>query len=168
MLWKSGRRSDNVEDQRSTGMGRGVAGGGIGIVVIAVIAMLFGVDPSVLLNQLETAEPPPAASTPGGHPAKDELTEFVSVVLADTEDTWQGLFKQMGGTYREPKLVLFSHQVRSACGFAQAATGPFYCPPDQKVYIDLGFFKELKTRFQAPGDFAQAYVIAHKSIPCKT
>jgi len=123
--------------------------------------MLFGVDPGVLLNQLETA-PPPAASTPGTPPAQDELTEFVSVVLADTEDTWRILFKQMGGAYREPKLVLFSNQIRSACGFAQAATGPFYCPADQKVYIDLVFYQELKTRFQAPGDFAQAYVIAHE------
>lgn len=162
MLWKDGRRSDNVEDQRGKGMGRGVAGGGIGIVVIAVIAMLFGVDPSALLNQLAPAEQPPAASTPGGQPVRDELSEFVSVVLADTEDTWQGLFKQIGGTYREPKLVLFSNQVRSACGFAQAAMGPFYCPADQKVYIDLTFYQELKTRFQAPGDFAQAYVIAHE------
>ena len=162
MFWKGGRRSDNVEDLRGSGVGRGVAGGGIGVVVIAVIAMLFGVDPSVVLDQLAPAEPPSATSTSGGQPARDELTEFVSVVLADTEDTWQILFKQMGGAYREPKLVLFSNQVRSACGFGQAAMGPFYCPADQKVYLDLGFFRELKTRFQAPGDFAQAYVIAHE------
>ncbi|MBT9611720.1 MAG: zinc metallopeptidase [Burkholderiales bacterium] len=162
MLWKGGRRSDNVEDQRSAGSGRGLAGGGIGVVVIAVIAMLLGVDPSAVLNQMAPAEPPPSTSTSGGQPVRDELSEFVSVVLADTEDTWQGLFKQLGGIYREPKLVLFSHQVRSACGFAQAATGPFYCPADQKVYLDLVFFRELKTRFQAPGDFAQAYVIAHE------
>ena len=162
MLWKGGRRSDNVEDVRGSGIGRGVAGGGIGVVVIAVIAMLFGVDPSVVLNQLAPAEPPAATSAPGGQPARDELTEFVSVVLADTEDTWQVIFKQMGGTYREPKLVLFSNQIRSACGFGQAAMGPFYCPADQKVYLDLGFFRELKTRFKAPGDFAQAYVVAHE------
>lgn len=162
MLWKGGRRSDNVEDARGSGMGRGVAGGGIGVVVIAVIAMLFGVDPSVVLNQLAPAEPPSATRAPGGQPARDELTEFVSVVLADTEDTWQVIFKQMGGTYREPKLVLFSNQIRSACGFGQAAMGPFYCPADQKVYLDLGFFRELKTRFKAPGDFAQAYVVAHE------
>ena len=161
MLWKGGRRSDNVEDARGSGMGR-VAGGGVGVVVIAVIAMLFGVDPSVILNQMAPAEPPPATSAAGGQPARDELTEFVSVVLADTEDTWQVIFKQMGGTYREPKLVLFSNQVRSACGFGQAAMGPFYCPADQKVYLDLGFFRELKTRFKAPGDFAQAYVVAHE------
>ena len=161
MLWKGGRRSSNVEDARGSGMGR-VAGGGVGVVVIAVIAMLFGVDPSVILNQMAPAEPPPATSTAGGQPARDELTEFVSVVLADTEDTWQVIFKQMGGTYREPKLVLFSNQVRSACGFGQAAMGPFYCPADQKVYLDLGFFRELKTRFKAPGDFAQAYVVAHE------
>lgn len=161
MLWKGGRKSDNVEDQRGSGMGRSVAGGGIGVVVIAVVAMLFGVDPSVLLNQLETAAPP-VASAPSGQPARDELTEFVSVVLADTEDTWQALFKQRGATYREPKLVLFSQQVRSACGFAQAASGPFYCPADQKVYIDLVFYRDLKNRFQVPGDFAQAYVIAHE------
>ena len=161
MLWKGGRRSSNVEDARGSGMGR-VAGGGVGVVVIAVIAMLFGVDPSVVLNQLAPAESPSATSAPGGQPARDELTEFVSVVLADTEDTWQVIFKQMGGTYREPKLVLFSNQVRSACGFGQAAMGPFYCPADQKVYLDLGFFRELKTRFKAPGDFAQAYVVAHE------
>jgi len=161
MLWKGGRRSSNVEDARGSGMGR-VAGGGVGVVVIAVIAMLFGVDPSVILNQMAPTEPPAASSAPGGQPARDELTEFVSVVLADTEDTWQAIFKQMGGTYREPKLVLFSNQVRSACGFGQAAMGPFYCPADQKVYLDLGFFRELKTRFKAPGDFAQAYVVAHE------
>jgi len=162
MLWKGGRRSDNVEDARGSGMGR-VAGGGVGVVVIAVIAMLFGVDPSVILNQIGTTEPPSASSSaPGGQPARDDLTEFVSVVLADTEDTWQVIFKQMGRTYREPKLVLFSNQVRSACGFGQAAMGPFYCPADQKVYLDLGFFRELKTRFKAPGDFAQAYVVAHE------
>lgn len=161
MLWKGGRRSSNVEDARGSGMGR-VAGGGVGVVVIAVIAMLFGVDPSVILNQMAPAEPPPATSAAGGQPARDELSEFVSVVLADTEDTWQVIFKQMGGTYREPKLVLFSNQVRSACGFGQAAMGPFYCPADQKVYLDLGFFRELKTRFKAPGDFAQAYVVAHE------
>ena len=161
MLWKGGRRSSNVEDARGSGMGR-VAGGGVGVVVIAVIAMLFGVDPSVILNQMAPTEQPAATSAAGGQPARDELTEFVSVVLADTEDTWQTIFKQMGGTYREPKLVLFSNQVRSACGFGQAAMGPFYCPADQKVYLDLGFFRELKTRFKAPGDFAQAYVVAHE------
>lgn len=123
--------------------------------------MFFGVDPTVLLESMgpsavSVQQPAPA---PAG---QDEASKFVSVVLADTEDTWRGLFRQMGGTYQEPKLVLFSGMAQSACGYAQAAVGPFYCPADQKVYVDLSFFEDLKNRFRAPGDFAQAYVIAHE------
>jgi len=163
MLWKSGRRSDNVEDRRGMGIGRGAKVGGLGTIVLALIAMYFGIDPSVILNQ-GVVEPtsskvPASGPTPAG---QDPLADFVSVVLADTEDVWHEQFSRMGATYQEPTLVLFSGAVQSACGFAEAAMGPFYCPPDQKVYIDLEFYRDLKERHQAPGDFAQAYVIAHE------
>ncbi len=163
MRWRTGRRSDNVEDQRGGGgVSPTLAGGGIGTIALVLIAMFMGVDPSVILNQVAG---PQQASVGGDYrpsPAETELTDFVSVVLADTEDTWNAQFREMGGTYQEPKLVLFSGAVRSACGFAQSAMGPFYCPADQKVYIDLRFYQDLKTRHGAPGDFAQAYVIAHE------
>ncbi|MDY0094079.1 MAG: neutral zinc metallopeptidase [Candidatus Vecturithrix sp.] len=163
MRWKGGRRSDNVEDRRGMSVAKGAAGGGIGVVLIAVVAMLFGVDPSQILNQFTTSDDTTQNSaTPATSKVSDELGEFVSVVLADTEDTWHELFRQMGRTYTEPKLVLFTGAVQSACGYAQSATGPFYCSGDQKVYIDLGFYNDLKNRFKAPGDFAQAYVIAHE------
>jgi len=163
MRWRSGRRSTNVEDRRRVRVSRKAAGGGIGIVVIALIAMYFGVDPSIFLSQVgPTSSVNTQQSTRQIPAAENELAEFVSVVLADTEDTWKGLFNQMGKTYREPRLVLFSGAVQSACGFAQAAMGPFYCPADQKVYIDLSFYQDLKSRHGAPGDFAQAYVIAHE------
>ncbi|MGD8991423.1 MAG: neutral zinc metallopeptidase [Desulfobacterales bacterium] len=163
MRWRSGRRSTNVEDRRRVRVTRKAAGGGIGIVVIALIAMYFGIDPSIFLSQLgPTSSVNTQQSTRQIPAAENELAEFVSVVLADTEDTWNGLFSQMGKTYREPNLVLFSGAVQSACGFAQAAMGPFYCPADQKVYIDLSFYQDLKNRHGAPGDFAQAYVIAHE------
>lgn len=164
MRWRSGRRSSNVEDRRGRRIGRKTAGGGIGVIVIALIAMYFGVDPSVFLNQ----QAPPGVGTSSysvstSHtPEEQQLAEFVSVVLADTEDTWHALFRQYDRTYSEPTLVLFSGAVESACGYAQAAVGPFYCPMDQKVYIDLSFYSDLKNRFRAPGDFAQAYVIAHE------
>jgi predicted metalloprotease len=161
MRWRNGRESSNIEDRRGLRAAPTIAGGGIGTIIIVLLAMYFGIDPSFLLQ----------GGAPGGasvqqpvsmSPAEDDLRRFVSVVLADTEDTWHDLFRRMGGTYQEPKLVLFSGAVQSACGFAQAAVGPFYCPADQKVYIDLSFYQELKNRFQAPGDFAQAYVIAHE------
>ncbi len=164
MRWRSGRRSRNIEDRRGIRIGRKTAGGGIGVIVIALIAMYFGVDPSVFLNQ----QGPPMVSTSSytastSENAEDQqLVEFVSVVLADTEDTWHALFQRWDKTYQEPILVLFSGAVESACGYAQAAVGPFYCPRDQKVYIDLSFYNDLKNRFRAPGDFAQAYVIAHE------
>ena len=142
--------------------GRGLAGGGIGAVVLVVVAMLLGVDPAILLDGGAGYAPPQQQrEAPSGAP-EDELGQFVSVVLADTEDTWNSLFQQGNRDYPEPTLVLFSGVVQSACGFAQAAMGPFYCPADSKVYIDLSFYRELQQRFRAPGDFAQAYVIAHE------
>ncbi len=141
---------------------RGIAGGGIGAVILLVAALFFGVDPSIVLQNGPTFED--TTSSPQGQPptAGGELPEFVSVVLADTEDTWHAIFQELGGTYQEPTMVLFTGAVQSACGFAQAAVGPFYCPGDRRVYLDLSFFEELRTRFGAPGDFAQAYVIAHE------
>jgi predicted metalloprotease len=166
MRWQSGRRSENVEDRRGVRMSRGVVGGGIGTVLLVLVALYFGIDPSDLINQGQMPIPgsnAPTQSAPySGSPEEEQLAEFVSVVLADTEDTWHALFRCLGETYQEPKLVLFSGAAESACGFASAATGPFYCPRDQKVYIDLSFYNDLKNRFGAPGDFAQAYVIAHE------
>ncbi|MFZ1828937.1 MAG: neutral zinc metallopeptidase [Candidatus Competibacteraceae bacterium] len=161
MRWRTGRESNNVEDRRGFRAAPTLAGGGVGTIVLVLIALYFGVDPSFLL-QSGSPGGVPAGQTVQVSPADDESRQFISVILADTEDTWRDLFRQMGGAYQEPKLVLFSGAVQSACGFAQAAVGPFYCPADQKVYIDLGFFDELKNRFKAPGDFAQAYVIAHE------
>jgi len=163
MRWEDGRRSDNVEDRRGSSVSRGVVGGGIGTVILVLVAMYFGVDPSVVLNTASTGNNRPAVTRPADRPAEENrMSEFVSVVLADTEDTWRDLFKKGGKTYQEPKLVLFTGAVQSACGTADAAVGPFYCPGDRKVYIDLAFYQELKNRFRAPGDFAQAYVIAHE------
>jgi predicted metalloprotease len=161
MRWQTGRRSQNVEDRRGMRVSPRMAGGGLGAIVIIVLALLFGVDPR-MLTQMMPAETSVPASGPAQPGQRDEMSEFVSVVLADTEDTWNELFQRGGGAYREPTLVLFSGAVESACGFAQAAVGPFYCPADQKLYIDLSFYQDLRNRFQAPGDFAQAYVIAHE------
>jgi predicted metalloprotease len=163
MLWKGRRESDNVEDRRGMSRGGLAVGGGLGGVVILLIAMFFGVDPRAILDQ--TGEDQPAVSTRAARPAspaEDELRHFVAVVLAETEDVWTGIFRQNGREYRDPTLVLFTDQVQSACGTAGSATGPFYCPGDQKVYIDLAFYRDLKQRLGAPGDFAQAYVIAHE------
>ncbi len=166
MRWRLGRRSGNVEDRRHVRMPRGrrAAGGGIGLLVIIVIAILLGADPSKLLNDGSYTDSVSTSSyeqgvSPGEN---DELADFVSVVLADTEDTWNELFRGFNSQYQEPRLVLFSGAVDSACGFAQSAMGPFYCPRDQKVYIDLSFYRDLKYKLGAPGDFAQAYVIAHE------
>jgi predicted metalloprotease len=161
MRWEAGRRSDNVEDRRGRRVTRGVAGGGIGALILVVVALLFGVDPRLLLQGVpagggETVEPYQPT------PEEERLADFVRVVLGDTEDTWTALFQGAGGTYELPVLVLFSGAVRSACGYADAAVGPFYCPGDRKLYIDLSFYQEMQTRFGAPGDFAQAYVIAHE------
>jgi len=159
-----GRRSTNVEDRRGVRLPGRFAGGGIGILVLIVVAVLLGADPSKLLNDI-TYTGVEQGSYNDGTPLSEEereLGDFVSVVLADTEDTWRDIFARYNGTYREPTLVLFSGAVESACGYAGAAVGPFYCPADEKVYIDLSFYRELKERFNAPGDFAQAYVIAHE------
>ncbi len=163
MLWKDGRRSDNVEDRRGSGVRTSLAGGGIGAIVLALVALYFGVDPSVVLQGLsgESTTTTSASSQPIS-PEQEQLKDFVSVVLADTEDTWTALFHDMNANYEDPKLVLFSGAVQSACGMAESAMGPFYCPGDHKVYIDLAFYDELRQRFGASGDFAQAYVIAHE------
>lgn len=157
------RESDNVEDRRGQG---GLPGGraGVGAVLVALAASyFFGIDPSLVLSLMSPQGAGQQQSAPARHPPADDATaRFVSEVLADTEDTWRVLFKQNGETYRDPKLVLFSGAVPTACGTGETAMGPFYCPGDQKVYIDLEFFSELKTRFKAPGEFAQAYVIAHE------
>lgn len=163
MLWRGRRESDNVEDRRGMSRGGLAVGGGLGTVVIVLIAMFLGVDPGALIEG--TGEDQPAVSTRAARPAspaEDELRHFVAVVLAETEDVWTGIFRQNGREYRDPTLVLFTDQVQSACGTAGSATGPFYCPGDQKVYIDLAFYRDLKQRLGAPGDFAQAYVIAHE------
>jgi predicted metalloprotease len=165
MRWQMGRRSDNIEDQRGMPVGRGaVVGGGIGTVVLVLLALWFGVDPSVVLQGADPGDSRSAPSAPQPRaPAGDEpLRDFVSVILADTEDTWTELFRQMGRQYQAPHLVLFSGAIKSACGFAEAAVGPFYCPGDRKVYIDLSFYRDLRDKIGAPGDFAQAYVIAHE------
>ncbi|MZR31669.1 KPN_02809 family neutral zinc metallopeptidase [Sneathiella litorea] len=180
MRWRGGRRSDNIEDRRGQGRprrlgrrrglpirlpsGRGGKLGIVGILAIVGISLFLGIDPTILL-QGGSQQGGMQSSTQSGPirtTVDDELTQFVSVVLADTEDTWQVLFENANKHYREPTLVLFSGSVQSACGYAQSAMGPFYCPGDQKVYLDLTFFEELRSRFDAPGDFAQAYVIAHE------
>ena len=162
MRWEFGRKSDNVEDRRgSGGVSPGLVGGGLGGLILTVIALLLGVDPAII-DQVVPQDNGSSSPTQTTSQPTDEMGKFVSVVLADTEDTWNPLFRKMGANYREPKLVLFSDQVQSACGYASAAVGPFYCPPDQKVYLDLSFFRDLKNKLGAPGDFAQAYVIAHE------
>lgn len=162
MRWREGRQSANIEDRRGMGRGGMAIGGGLGGIVILVIALLLGADPRQLLEQLPSDTQAPASQSRPTNPEEEELRGLVGAVLADTEDVWNDIFRQMGRQYREPTLVLFTDQVQSACGVAGAAVGPFYCPGDQKLYIDLTFYRELRTRFQAPGDFAQAYVIAHE------
>ena len=161
MRWESGRRSSNIEDRRGQRVGgRGLAGGGIGALVLALVAIYFGVDPSVVLNQAGPATTAQRETT--FSPEEERLKDFVSVVLADTEDVWSALFRASGQAYAQPRLVLFSGAVQSACGYASAAMGPFYCPGDQKLYLDMSFFNDLAKRHDAPGDFAQAYVVAHE------
>ncbi len=188
MRWEDYRRSDNVEDRRDErggfetgGMRIPLGGGGLGIgglIIVGIIALALGIDPTVLIGNLdqvlsqpryqEQGRPPmrpggPARPTsqPKGAPV-DQTGQFVAAVLAQTEDVWKQVFTASGQTYKEPRLVLFSNAVQSACGFGQAATGPFYCPQDQRVYFDISFFRTLRERFKAPGDFAAAYVIAHE------
>ena len=173
MRWQGNRESDNVEDLRDAGNSGGgglpLGGGrlGLGGIVVALVASYFlGVNPMTVLQLLGggggTSSPAASTQTARTTPANDEQTRFVRTVLADTEDTWNELFTQAGGHYRDPKLVLFRGAVATACGRGESATGPFYCPGDQKVYIDLDFYDVLRNRLGAPGDFAQAYVIAHE------
>ena len=161
MRWEFGRKSDNVEDRRGRSVSPGLVGGGLGGLVLTLIAVLLGVDPAII-DQIAPRDNGYSTPTQTTSQPQDDMGKFVSVVLADTEDTWNPLFRQMGANYREPKLVLFSDAVQSACGYTSAAVGPFYCPPDEKVYLDTSFFQDLKNKLGAPGDFAQAYVIAHE------
>ena len=168
MRWDGNRESDNVEDARDVGGGGGFRLGGgslsIGSVAVALIAgWLFGVNPLQILGLMSGGSAPQTQQAPAHKPpADDQMARFVSVVLADTEDVWRAKFRQAGQTYREPKLRLFRDATVTGCGQGQAAMGPFYCPVDEKVYIDLRFYEVLRTRLGAPGDFAQAYVIAHE------
>src|SRR4030095_102714 len=162
MRWRGERESSNIEDRRGMSVGRVAAGGGLGTIVIMILALLFGVNPSRLLEQLPSGHPPATQSSRPQNAEEEELKQFVAVVLGKTEDVWSDVFRKNGRQYREPTLVLFTDQVRSACGIAGAAVGPFYCPNDEKVYIDLAFYEELRRQFRAPGDFAQAYVVAHE------
>lgn len=162
MRWRGRKQSAHVEDRRGGRAGQAFAGGGIGILLLVGVGLFLGVDPSMLMQVVQTQQQTAPAPSTENTKLEDEQSQFVAVVLADTEDTWNTVFRKAGRDYREPSLVLFSGSVRSACGFAQAAMGPFYCPADQKVYIDLSFYSDLQNRFRAPGDFAQAYVIAHE------
>ena len=162
MRWRGERQSSNIEDRRGMSAGKVAVGGGLGTVLILIIALLFGADPRQLLEQVPGDSSTGVQSSRPVNPEEEELKQFVSVVLAKSEDVWTEVFRQNGRQYREPTLVLFADRVDSACGIAGAAVGPFYCPGDQKAYIDLSFYEELRRRFNAPGDFAQAYVIAHE------
>ena len=162
MRWRGERESTNIEDRRGMSGGKIAVGGGLGTIVILILALLFGADPRQLFEQVPTDPSSGVQSSRPVNPEEDDLKKFVSVVLAKSEDVWHDVFRQNGREYREPTLVLFTDQVQSACGMAGAAVGPFYCPSDEKVYIDLSFYQELRRRFNAPGDFAQAYVIAHE------
>lgn len=163
MKWRGGRRSSNIEDRRGVRAPK-LLGGGVGMIVLMLVALYFGVDPMPLLQTMQGGG---SASTAGIRPTaedlkNDPLADMVSVVVADTEDVWTEIFAAQGRQYQAPTLVMFTGATRSACGMGQAAMGPFYCPADQKAYIDLSFYDQLHTRFKAPGDFAQAYVIAHE------
>ncbi len=166
MRWRDQRQSTNVEDRRGmSGRGIAVGGGGIAVLVVLVAALLCGVDPSQLLQNMpqtsQVDQPQTTASNSAGVP--DENKQFASAVMGSTEDVWREILPQQARVnYTKPKLVLFTGQVQSACGYTTAATGPFYCPGDRNLYLDFAFFQELKNEFKAPGDFAQAYVIAHE------
>ena len=164
MRWRTGRRSTRVEDRRGTrAAGLPIKGLGLGgLLLLLLLGYFVSGDPLALLTDVDSLSPAPPEQTTDAPPPEDEAAQFVSVVLADTEDTWTAIFAETGRQYEKPRLVLFSEAVRSACGTTSAAVGPFYCPPDGQVYIDLGFFRALDTQFGAPGDFAQAYVIAHE------
>ncbi len=164
MRWKDQRRSENVEDRRGLTPGGIAIGGGIGTLILALVAIFLGADPRQVLNLLQQNNQQAAPNQAGAaaDPAEEEQKEFVSTVLADTEDVWTDVFRKANKEYKKPTLVLFRRQVESACGIASSAVGPFYCPGDEHVYIDLAFFAELERRFHAPGEFARAYVVAHE------
>lgn len=165
MRWRDRRQSDNIEDRRGMSGGGKLALGGLGgcgTIVVLGLALLFGADPRQLFEQLPTSGGDVPTSSRPTNPQEEELRQFVAVVLAETEDAWTNVFRQIGRTYRKPTLVLFTDRVESACGVAGSAVGPFYCPGDEKLYIDLSFFNELRTKLGAPGDFAIAYVVAHE------
>ncbi|WP_421383666.1 neutral zinc metallopeptidase [Bacillus salacetis] len=161
MKWRGRRGSSNVEDRRGMGGKTIAAGGGIGGLVLILLFTFLGGDPGALLNNFGGTETETSQSYQGTE-QEEELADFVSVVLADTEEVWTEIFEEQGMTYKEPTLVLYTDSVQSACGTSSSAVGPFYCPGDQKLYIDLSFYNELQQKFQAPGDFAMAYVIAHE------
>ena len=162
MRWRQSRRSSNVQDRRGTGGARGVGVGGVGTLVVIVVIWLLGGDPSQVLRLLTGGGSVPSLSTEGGVPAADDETgQFLSAVLAMTEDTWSEIFAASGSRYPAPQMVLFSGAVQTACGYGSATSGPFYCPPDTSLYLDTDFFREL-ARMGGPGDFAQAYVIGHE------
>ena len=159
MRWRGARRSTNIDDRRGQRPRGRLVGGGIGTIVLILAALYLGVDPTFLIEGMGTG----GSSAPAApDPRENELAEMVSVVVADTEDAWHAIFTEQGMTYREPTLVLFTGATRSACGLGQAAMGPFYCPADEKAYIDLSFYEQMRAQLGAPGDFAQAYVIAHE------
>jgi predicted metalloprotease len=165
MLWQGQRESENIEDERGSGSsgGRRIAvGGGLGGVILVVAYLLLGGDPQALHDSQQPSSDVSQRRQVDANAPRDDATKFIAVVLADTEDAWHSIFRQMGREYEEPKLVLFSNQTRSGCGFASTASGPFYCPEDRRVYIDLAFYKTLRDRLGAAGDFAQAYVVAHE------
>ena len=162
MRWRGQRESENIEDRRGMSRGGMAIGGGLGSIVVLIIALLLGADPRQLLEQAPVDQGPGTETSRPTNPEEEELKSFTRVVLASTEDVWTDIFRQAGGNYRKPTLVLFTDQVSSACGQAGSAVGPFYCPSDEKLYLDFSFFRDLQTRFRAPGDFAQAYVIAHE------
>ncbi len=162
MRWQDGRRSKNIEDRRGSRGQRTAAGSGLGLLAIVLLGLIFGFNPLSLFQGGAPSQPAVSGQSSPRPAVEEQLADFVSVVLADTEDTWSQLFQSAGKRYPPPTLVMFSGMTQSACGNAQASLGPFYCPADQKLYIDLQFYQDLKTRYGAPGDFAQAYVIAHE------
>ena len=166
MRWQDQRRSNNVEDRRGSRISGPVKGGGIGLLLLALVGMYFGIDPSTIMNIGGAVQQQTGGRQQAGpvqeNAVERERRDFVSVVLADTEDNWNAIFRRSNKQYQEPKLVLFRDSINSACGFAQSAMGPFYCPADRKVYIDLAFYDDLKSKMHSPGDFAQAYVVAHE------
>ena len=167
MRWQDQRRSNNVDDRRGSRISGPVKGGGIGLLLLALVGMYFGIDPSTIMNIGGAVQQQTGAGKQQTGPVQENAVErerrdFVSVVLADTEDNWNAIFRRSNKQYQEPKLVLFRDAINSACGFAQSAMGPFYCPADRKVYIDLAFYDDLKSKMHSPGDFAQAYVVAHE------